>query len=58
VSALNRRLDCITGAFGFTGRFIAQRLLERGIAVRTLTNHPDVKSPLAARIDTRAYAFE
>ena len=52
------RLDCVTGAFGFTGRFIAHRLLERGIAVRTLTNHPDAKAPLAARIDTRPYAFD
>ncbi len=58
MTALHRRLDCVTGAFGFTGRFIAHRLLERGIAVRTLTDHPDPKSPLAALIDARAYAFD
>jgi len=58
VTALRQRLDCVTGAFGFTGRFIAHRLLERGIAVRTLTDHPDSTSPLAARIDARAYAFD
>jgi uncharacterized protein YbjT (DUF2867 family) len=32
--------DVVTGAFSFTGRFIALRLLEEGRAVRTLTNHP------------------
>ena len=52
------RLDCITGAFGFTGRFIARRLLERGHALRTLTNHPDPTSPLSRHLDARAYAFE
>lgn len=30
----------ITGAFGYTGRHVARRLLARGDAVVTLTNHP------------------
>ena len=34
-------LDVVTGAFSFTGRFIARRLLEQGRHVRTLTNHPE-----------------
>jgi uncharacterized protein YbjT (DUF2867 family) len=34
-------LDVVTGAFSFTGRFIARRLLDQGRRVRTLTNHPD-----------------
>ena len=33
-------LDIVTGAFSFTGGFIARRLLESGRRVRTLTNHP------------------
>lgn len=33
-------LDAVTGAFSFTGRFIAQRLMAQGRRVRTLTNHP------------------
>jgi uncharacterized protein YbjT (DUF2867 family) len=32
--------DVVTGAFSFTGRFIARRLLAGGRRVRTLTNHP------------------
>jgi NADH dehydrogenase len=35
-----RPLHVVTGAFGYSGRFIAQRLLDRGHEVRTLTNHP------------------
>src|SRR5947208_1983060 len=34
------RFDVVTGAFSFTGRFIAQRLLAADRRVRTLTNHP------------------
>lgn len=32
--------DVVTGAFSFTGQFIARRLLADGRRVRTLTNHP------------------
>jgi NADH dehydrogenase len=33
-------LDAVTGAFSFTGGFIARRLIADGRRVRTLTNHP------------------
>ncbi len=33
-------LSAVTGAFGFSGRYIAERLLAGGQRVRTLTNHP------------------
>src|SRR2546427_5616669 len=36
----DRNLDAVTGAFSYTGRFIARRLLAGGRRVRTLTNHP------------------
>lgn len=52
------RVDCVTGAFGFTGRFIAARLRAREIGVRTLTNHPDSAAALARSTDTRPYAFD
>src|SRR5438105_2858224 len=32
-------VDAVTGAFSYTGRYIARRLLEDGRRVRTLTNH-------------------
>lgn len=33
-------LDVVTGAFSYTGGFIARELVARGRRVRTLTNHP------------------
>jgi uncharacterized protein YbjT (DUF2867 family) len=33
-------LNIVTGAFGFSGKYIAERLLAMGEQVRTLTNHP------------------
>jgi uncharacterized protein YbjT (DUF2867 family) len=33
--------DVVTGAFSFTGRFIARSLLAGGRRIRTLTNHPN-----------------
>jgi uncharacterized protein YbjT (DUF2867 family) len=33
----------ITGAFSYTGKYTTRLLLERGYAVRTLTNHPPLR---------------
>src|SRR3989441_1309385 len=49
--------DVVTGAFSYTGRFVARRRLGRGRAVRTLTNHPDRTSPLTGRIEVFPLAF-
>ena len=35
-----RGFDVVTGAFSFTGRFIARRLLAEERRIKTLTNHP------------------
>ena len=48
------RLDCVTGAFGFSGRFVARRLAELGRGVRTLTNKAP---PPDTAIDVRPLAF-
>jgi nucleoside-diphosphate-sugar epimerase len=48
-------IDVVTGAFGYTGRYIAQRLLDAGRSVRTLTTRP---SPADMRIDARPLAFD
>ena len=50
--------DAVTGAFGFTGRAIAEQLLAAGRDVLTLSRrraHPD--DPLAARIEVKALDF-
>jgi nucleoside-diphosphate-sugar epimerase len=49
--------DVVTGAFSYSGRFIAAQLLERGRGVRTLTNHPRPDHPLASRIKTYPLDF-
>ncbi len=47
----------VTGAFGFSGQQIAQRLLLRGEKVRTLTNHPQPGSPLFGRVQVSPLDF-
>jgi uncharacterized protein YbjT (DUF2867 family) len=48
----------VTGAFGFTGRHIAARLLERGDEVVNLTNHPNRHVQFADRVTTVPLAFD
>jgi NADH dehydrogenase len=40
----------ITGAFSYSGKYIAHRLLERGEEVITLTGHPDRPDPFGGRV--------
>ena len=47
----------VTGAFGYSGRHIAERLLAEGHVVRTLTNSPGRESPLAGRVEVHPLAF-
>src|SRR5918911_4454103 len=47
---MNDKVDVVTGAFSYSGRFIAAQLLAQGRGVRTLTNHPNPDHPLADRV--------
>jgi nucleoside-diphosphate-sugar epimerase len=49
-------LDVVTGAFGYSGRRIARRLLDNGRRVRTLTGHPEPQAT-AGPIDVRPFDF-
>lgn len=51
-------VDLVTGAFSYSGSYIAERLLASGRRVRTLTFHPDRAHPLQARVDTFRYRFD
>lgn len=51
-------LNVVTGAFGFSGKYIARLLLDRGERVRTLTNHPDATSPLHERLEIAPLDFD
>ncbi len=42
------QIDVVTGAFGYTGRYISERLLAAGHTVRTLTNHPQPSTEIEA----------
>lgn len=48
----------VTGVFGYSGRYIAERLLARGDEVITLTNSPGRHSPLHGRVAAYPLCFE
>ncbi len=50
-------LHAVTGAYGFTGKYIAQRLLRRGRRVITLTNSPHRKNPFGAEVVAHPFHF-
>ncbi len=49
--------DVVTGAFGYTGRAIALRLLSEGRRIRTLTNHPHRPGSEDVRVDVAPLQF-
>jgi nucleoside-diphosphate-sugar epimerase len=51
-------LDLVTGALSYSGAHIAERLLERGREVRTLTFHPDRRHPLQDLVHVLPYRFD
>jgi len=48
----------VTGAFGYSGRYIAHRLLQAGREVRTLTNTHPVADPFGGRVGIWPLAFD
>jgi len=47
----------VTGAFGFSGKYIAQRLLDRGHRVRTLTNSAHRANPFGEAVQALPFHF-
>jgi NADH dehydrogenase len=54
----HRATMAVTGAFGFTGRAIAEALLARGDRVVTLTRRTPTDDPLASRLTMARLAFD
>ena len=52
-----RELHVVTGAFGYSGRYIARRLLEAGHRVRTITKSPGRPDPFGGRVEVRPLDF-
>ena len=50
-------LAVVTGAFSYTGRYVARRLLDQGVRVRTLTRSPDAEDPMADHVETARLDF-
>jgi uncharacterized protein YbjT (DUF2867 family) len=48
----------VTGAFGYSGKYIAARLLARGCTVRTLTHVPQGRSPFGDAVAAEPYHFD
>ncbi len=48
----------VTGAFGYSGRYITQRLLARGDTVLTLTNSVERQNPFGASVQVFPFHFE
>lgn len=53
-----RRTHVVTGAYGYTGKYIARQLLARGHAVKTLTNSTDRENEFGGRVPPEPLCFE
>ena len=53
-----RELHVVTGAFGYSGRYITTRLIEAGHRVRTLTNSPLRDHPFGDRVEVHPFNFD
>ena len=52
-----REFDVVTGAFGYTGKYITRLLLAAGRRVRTLTNHPNRPNGFGGQVETAPMNF-
>ena len=53
-----KQIHTVTGAFGYSGKYIAQRLLAKGYTVHTLTNSTDRHNPFADKMTVHPFNFE
>ena len=51
-------LDVVTGAYGYTGRYLTQRLLQVGRSVRTLTANPSRPDLFGGRVEAQPFSFD
>jgi NADH dehydrogenase len=53
-----REFDVVTGAFGYTGKYITRRLLAMGRGVKTLTGHPERAGAFNGHIEIAPLQFD
>lgn len=54
----NSELNVVTGAFGYTGKYITRRLLSMGKRIKTLTGHPDRHNPFGDQVSVAPFNFD
>ncbi len=54
----SNELHAVTGAFGFSGKYIARRLLDKGHRVITLTNSPNRENSFKGQIKAFPFDFD
>ena len=52
------QIHCVTGAFGYSGKYIARRLLEQGQQVLTLTNSLDRENEFGGRVPAHPFNID
>jgi NADH dehydrogenase len=52
-----QELDVVTGAFGYTGKYITRRLLDAGRRVRTITGHPKRANSFGNQVEIASMNF-
>src|SRR5689334_4962912 len=52
------KVNVVTGAFGYTGKYIARRLLAAGKEVVTLTGHPERANPFGEQVRAIPFRFD
>ncbi len=55
---MKKTLHAVTGAFGYSGKYIAKRLLDRGYEIITLTNSPERANPFAGQVKPYPFNFD
>ncbi|HHT9137953.1 MAG TPA: SDR family oxidoreductase [Candidatus Wunengus sp. YC60] len=53
-----QELNVITGAFGYTGKYITRKLLSLGKRVKTITGHPNRPNPFGNQISIAPFHFD
>ncbi len=53
-----KQIHAVTGAFGYSGRYIAKNLLNKGHNVRTLTNSIHRENPFGDKIEIHPFNFD
>ncbi len=54
----NKKTHMVTGAYGFTGKYIARLLLKEGVPVATITNSPTRKNDFGSKLEAVKFNFD